>query len=386
MRASRRSHTTVSYGWTPGSVKNRRIPIPICSGAMAMWPPPTWSFDVVRALRARCRPGRSGPLSSGPFGPDVIARVPLDTGPNRAPPAPPLDPVPPSHHTREHKMLWRYPDQPRDGGQLHHRNYPHVNGCAGGVDAGRRAFAKVRTRERPHAPPGSGCGTRLRRRRLLEHPDLPLEVAQILEPLVHGREAHVRHRVEGPQALEHRQADLLARHLGPRTLAQLLLDVRDDRVDGRVVDGPVLRGARDPRRHLRTVERLARAGALHDEERHLFHALVRREPSPARQALAPAPDRGAFVSDPGVDDLVVERVAERAPHRPNRTEGVRATDGAEPGRSGALTAATRSSRREPTARRDGRPRGRRRPDGDRARDRGAARPSTASRPVGRRRS
>src|SRR5581483_6597372 len=38
----------------------------------------------------RCRPGPSGPLSSGPFGPDVIARVPLDTGPNRAPPAPPL--------------------------------------------------------------------------------------------------------------------------------------------------------------------------------------------------------------------------------------------------------------------------------------------------------
>ena len=36
MRASRRSHSTVSYGWVPGWVKYRRIPIPICSGAIAI--------------------------------------------------------------------------------------------------------------------------------------------------------------------------------------------------------------------------------------------------------------------------------------------------------------------------------------------------------------
>src|SRR5215204_6721124 len=36
MRASRCSHSIVSYGCVPASVKYRRIPIPICSGAMAM--------------------------------------------------------------------------------------------------------------------------------------------------------------------------------------------------------------------------------------------------------------------------------------------------------------------------------------------------------------
>src|SRR3954466_255568 len=36
MRASRRSHSTVACGSCPGSVKYRRIPIPTCSGAIAM--------------------------------------------------------------------------------------------------------------------------------------------------------------------------------------------------------------------------------------------------------------------------------------------------------------------------------------------------------------
>src|SRR5262245_206579 len=36
MRASRRSHSAVSYGWVPACVKYRRIPMPICSGAIAM--------------------------------------------------------------------------------------------------------------------------------------------------------------------------------------------------------------------------------------------------------------------------------------------------------------------------------------------------------------
>ena len=36
MRASRRCHRTSSYGWVSGVVKWRRMPMPVCSGAMAM--------------------------------------------------------------------------------------------------------------------------------------------------------------------------------------------------------------------------------------------------------------------------------------------------------------------------------------------------------------
>ena len=45
IRASRRSQLTCSYGCTPAVVKWRRIPMPIRSGAMAMWcwGPPAWS-------------------------------------------------------------------------------------------------------------------------------------------------------------------------------------------------------------------------------------------------------------------------------------------------------------------------------------------------------
>src|SRR5215216_2746763 len=47
MRASRCSHSIVSYGCAPASVKYRRIPIPICSGAIAMrLTPPLLGFPV----------------------------------------------------------------------------------------------------------------------------------------------------------------------------------------------------------------------------------------------------------------------------------------------------------------------------------------------------
>src|SRR5262245_45315670 len=45
MRASRRSHSTVSYGSTPGRVKRRSIPIPSCCGAIAMSRAPSGSVS-----------------------------------------------------------------------------------------------------------------------------------------------------------------------------------------------------------------------------------------------------------------------------------------------------------------------------------------------------
>src|SRR5579859_3073100 len=62
--ASRRSHVTVSYGWIPGVVKERWMPMPVRSGAMAMsekppavgcQPMPRPQPVVVRSLRdTRC--------------------------------------------------------------------------------------------------------------------------------------------------------------------------------------------------------------------------------------------------------------------------------------------------------------------------------------------
>ena len=47
--------------------------------------------------------------------------------------------------------------------------------------------------------------------------------------------------------------------------------------------------------------------------------LVGRVAAPAREALAPAPDRAAFVGDARVDDLVVVLPAVRTPHDVHRT-------------------------------------------------------------------
>src|SRR5262245_2535256 len=77
--------------------------------------------------------------------------------------------------------------------------------------------------------------TDLRSGALLELGDLPLEVAEVLEALVHRREPDRRDRVEGAEALEHGAADPLARDLVAPP-ARRLLDLTRERLDCRFVD------------------------------------------------------------------------------------------------------------------------------------------------------
>src|SRR5689334_16029039 len=88
----------VSYGCVPASVKYRRIPIPICSGAMAMrLTPPLFGVSGDLVLRPQ----------------DIAVDLPSTT---------------------------------TCGGSLHHRNYGRVNGvprAAGDVVAGQTGARKI---------------------------------------------------------------------------------------------------------------------------------------------------------------------------------------------------------------------------------------------------
>src|SRR5262249_17616664 len=160
MRASRRSHSSVSYGCVPAWVKYRRIPIPICSGAIAIDRLPFVSG--VPGVCGACGVG-STLLGAGPQ--DIaVAHAATTTC----------------------------------GGSLHHRNYGRVNGGAAGgagVTAGQaagREIPLVNSRTRP-GPGSAGPGrVPLGLRRLLEHGHFALEVGDVLEALVHGREPEVR--------------------------------------------------------------------------------------------------------------------------------------------------------------------------------------------------
>ena len=71
------------------------------------------------------------------------------------------------------------------------------------------------------------------------------------------------------QAVEHGQADLLARELRPFE-AQGFLDLHADRLQLVVGDGAVLARGPQPGHDLGPVERLAVTTSLHDHQRGLF--------------------------------------------------------------------------------------------------------------------
>src|SRR5215210_5925863 len=184
--------------------------------------------------------------------------------------------------------------------------------------AGQAAFAKVRIGEWTHkAAPGSvsaGPGrTPLRLGRLLEHRDLALEVGDVLEALVDGREPQVRDGVDRLQALEHRETDAFARDLRPGG-AHLLLDLAGQRRHRALGDRATGHRVCDAGRELDPLERLLDARPLHDDQRELLEPLVGGETTPARDALAPPADGRAFVRRTRVDHLVVGRLAVRATH------------------------------------------------------------------------
>src|SRR5258705_10998331 len=135
---------------------------------------------------------------------------------------------------------------------------------------------------------------RLRRGALLELDDLALEVAEVVETLVDGRESHGGDRVELAQPLEHRAADPLARDL-VTTRSGGVFDLVREGVDGSRVDRAPGDRSFDPGADLLEVERLSRARPFDDHQRELVDALVGGEPGAAARALPPAPPRRAFV-------------------------------------------------------------------------------------------
>src|SRR5688572_17202112 len=148
---------------------------------------------------------------------------------------------------------------------------------------------------------------------LLQLAHRALEVLDVLEALVDGGEPQVGDVVEQPQPLEHGQAEALARGLGALT-TDLLLHLGGQRRDRALLDRAVGDGALDAGGELVAVERLALPRPLHDHQRDLLEPLVGRPPAAADEALAPAADRRAVLGQPRVDDLVVDSLAERAPH------------------------------------------------------------------------
>src|SRR6516165_594135 len=155
MRESRRSHSTVSYGSTPGRVKRRTMPIPSCCGAIAMS-----SFS----LRVRYpNPGR--------------------------PPIEPLHLVVTVHLNREM--------------EVHYSTViPRMSTVSGRLRTVRPQggnYRNPRLRMRWSAL--------FRLRRLLQLADLALEVGEVLEPLVDRREPEVGDVIEGPQPFQHGHPD-----------------------------------------------------------------------------------------------------------------------------------------------------------------------------------
>src|SRR6266536_6148804 len=180
----------------------------------------------------------------------------------------------------------------------------------------------------PAASAGWG-GAWLRLGRLLQHRDLALEVGDVLEALVHGREPQVRDRVERLQTLEDRQADALARDLRARG-PHLLLDLGRQRRHRPVGDRTTGHRALDAGLELVARKRLLGARSLDDDQGQLLETFVGREATTARDALAPSPDGRSVVRRPRVDDLVLGRLAVGTTHRATVPGGPIAHDGACP--------------------------------------------------------
>ena len=105
------------------------------------------------------------------------------------------------------------------------------------------------------------------------------------------------------------------RDLRRRPRRSLLLDLDGEVVHLLVGERAVLGRRLQPGDDLGPVPGLPVPGPFDHRQRHVLEALVGGVPTAARQALAAAADGGAVLGQSGVDHLVVERRAHRAPHR-----------------------------------------------------------------------
>ena len=148
----------------------------------------------------------------------------------------------------------------------------------------------------------------------------------------------MRHLVEDPQPVEHRQADALARP-SPPPRAQAL-DLAREGLE--LVDRhrTALRRGEHAVDDLRPLERRPLARALDHDERRFLESFERREPAATREALSPSPDRRAVVSGARVDHLVIERRAGGATHHRDGMVSPRSHGKLSPGCSGGMVASS----------------------------------------------
>src|SRR5687768_592331 len=146
-----------------------------------------------------------------------------------------------------------------------------------------------------------------------ERSELAFEVPQLLEVLVDAGEPHVGHVVELLQALEHLEADLPGRDLGPLA-RQALLDPFREAFHLLLGDRPVREGLVDPGHHLLAIPGLPGLIALHHHQTGPLDPFVGGEPPAARQALTPPSDRLLALGGARVHDLVLRVTAPWTSH------------------------------------------------------------------------
>ncbi len=151
-------------------------------------------------------------------------------------------------------------------------------------------------------------------RQRLEALDLLLELGDVLEAAVDGREPHVRDLVEPAQLLHDEIADEPARHLALAERLQVMLDVLDAALDVLALHGTFLERVQEAAAQLVDVERLAAIVALDDVRHDELGHLERRESLAARQALAAAAHLAALAGKSRVRHLRILEIAERAMH------------------------------------------------------------------------
>src|ERR1017187_5534476 len=199
----------------------------------------------------------------------------------------------------------------------------------------KRAASRARPRRRPPAARATGgrvAGRSLLRRKTRrvfpvsslrsprsghapeQHLELVHEVSEILEPPIHGREAHERDLVELLEPFHDLSAELHRRHLARLSRREPRLDFVADDLERLRLDRALFAGLHQPAEQLVAVERLAPAVLLHDEKRDLLDGLVRREPALAGVALPPPANHRTFAALARVDDTVVTHAAIGAAH------------------------------------------------------------------------
>src|SRR5581483_1106366 len=186
----------------------------------------------------------------------------------------------------------------------------------------------------------------LRQRLLAELLELLLEVLRVGERLVDAREAQVRHRVEGLQALQHDGADLRRGHVGRVQRAQLLLDGVQEPHDLLSGDRPLLARLEDADLQLVAVEVLDAPVALDDAQVGPLVALVGREPLGARVALRTTRNGGeqlrSFLPFGSMHNIWWSRTG--GPARSARSRAQADGHPASPGRLGAADAHEQATR------------------------------------------